>query len=342
LSVGGVIDQLQDPTSAMGALNNLLPNDSPIKDFIKGYETIEKGLNAAAQFGLYLPDQAAAYLADAGLGLWGTPGTWAGKGAAQGWSAADGVGSLAQGSASILSSLVGGMFTFVGTKILGDIIASQGHKGRSYADDREDALMRSDTPLLGALAPLVQGGLAFLNPDATDKEKSAGLDKFGSSSATMMDMMNNFVPGTSKDDPQYQLAAGWLVAGFQQLANGVETEHTWGNFTFSSTSYPPGFNDRHDIENALEALTGDPTLAYVTAYYLGGEHQLKGISSEDFFTQQLEKIRASIDMPITEDVWTPMFEGYAENKGWQKTYKDSLKQDDDEDKWEDDGSNYWS
>lgn len=184
LTVGGVIEQLQNPSSAVGALKNLLPSDSPINDFLDAYNDVDQALQAAAALGIPIPDVITTNLAQAGVGLYGAPGTWTGAGPAQGWSAGNflsgaggagilsAAGVLLQGGDLGQAALTGGLsalgFAVAGPigSIIGSFLANADFKGGSRDNTKlpktvdifrnqgvEEGYKRLDSVISGQLWP---------------------------------------------------------------------------------------------------------------------------------------------------------------------------------------------
>lgn len=101
--IGGVIEDIQDPHSALNlAVDAFVPPDSELYDFLNAYNDVAFGVELAVQLHVPMAKELAAYLAQEGFGLFGTPGTWAGDGAAQGWSSSStsGLGAVGAGAFS--------------------------------------------------------------------------------------------------------------------------------------------------------------------------------------------------------------------------------------------------
>ena len=100
----GIVNSIASGAPA-SILASVLPEGSPITGFMNNYSTAKQALDAAAAMGLTLPASLAAPLAQAGIGLYGSAGSWAGAGAAQaaGGSAAAGAGGALGGLASGLA-----------------------------------------------------------------------------------------------------------------------------------------------------------------------------------------------------------------------------------------------
>ena len=158
LQAGNVLSA--DGTSTL--LNQFLPEDSPIKDFVDGTKTIKQSLESANAAGFYLSDALAAELADAGVGLYGTPGTWAGAGPAQG---AQGAGSIGAIGAGAVQGALGAYQEYMQTGNVAGALAAGVVQG---------GIMWGATAAFGPIGGLVAG--VVLDKMTGDADPYAGMD----------------------------------------------------------------------------------------------------------------------------------------------------------------------
>lgn len=105
----------------MSSIANSLPPDSPLQDYIKAYGDTKEALTAAQAAGVYLPAEQASQLANAGVGLYGEPGTWFGPGAAQTGGAPVGSGA---GSAGATAGVFNAAYYGIWAAAIADIAIS--------------------------------------------------------------------------------------------------------------------------------------------------------------------------------------------------------------------------
>ena len=137
-------------------LNNYLPEDSPIKDILGQYDTVKQALDSAVAVGMYLPDALASELAQAGVGLYGAPGTWAGPGPAQ-------TGSFLANAAPVIGGALSAWNAYNQTGNAGDAIISGFLTGVGTALGGP----------LGGLAGSMLGGMFMSSPDTVSIPENA-------------------------------------------------------------------------------------------------------------------------------------------------------------------------